>query len=89
MTCPNCGSEESRVTNSRPELDRESYNRRRRKCKSCGFAWYTIEVSERASCVRNVVLCSMCEVGGRCRVEQVLRDAGIKSPYCAAGRKAG
>lgn len=44
MHCPECGSSQIFVTNSR---HRDGINAvwRRRKCNSCGYAWSTLEQS--------------------------------------------
>ena len=43
MNCPNCGSPQSRVTDSRAREDTKSI-RRRRECLKCGERWTTREV---------------------------------------------
>ena len=45
MKCPYCGSEETRVTDSRPVEERNSI-RRRRQCDSCGKRFTTYEKIE-------------------------------------------
>ena len=44
MKCPKCGSEQSRVSNTRNRLD--GAIRRQRKCIVCGKNWFTIETHE-------------------------------------------
>ena len=45
MKCPKCGSEQSRVSNTRNRLD--GTIRRQRKCIVCGKNWFTIEQNEK------------------------------------------
>lgn len=43
--CPECGSHETSVTDSRPANGIKS-NYRRRKCKACKNTWRTVEIEE-------------------------------------------
>lgn len=45
MKCPKCGSEKSKVTDSRPIGPLDSIYRRR-KCQECQERWTTYEISE-------------------------------------------
>lgn len=45
MRCPNCGSEESKVVDSRPSEGNDAI-RRRRECSRCGFRFTTYERKE-------------------------------------------
>ena len=45
MKCPYCGSEETRVTDSRP-VEESNSSRRRRQCDSCGKRFTTYEKIE-------------------------------------------
>lgn len=41
MNCTKCGAGDSIVTDSR---ERDFTIRRKRKCRSCGHGWWTIEI---------------------------------------------
>jgi transcriptional repressor NrdR len=43
IRCPECGWNESRVVESRPDYKRET-QRRRRQCYRCNARWTTIEI---------------------------------------------
>ena len=43
MICPKCGSEQTKVSNTRNRGDKP---RRQRTCLACRHIWYTIEVPE-------------------------------------------
>jgi transcriptional regulator NrdR family protein len=43
MTCPNCGSPQVRVVDSRP-VDQGTSVRRRRLCMKCAHKWTTFEI---------------------------------------------
>jgi len=45
MKCPKCGSEQTRVSNTRQRGDDQI--RRQRTCMECRHIWYTIEAPER------------------------------------------
>jgi transcriptional repressor NrdR len=45
MKCPNCGNEDTKVLDSRPQNDQTAI-RRRRKCLKCGFRFSTREEME-------------------------------------------
>lgn len=42
MKCPKCKGRKSRVSITR-KIKGEDIIKRRRVCKQCGFAWYTVE----------------------------------------------
>lgn len=44
MICPECGSDNHRVTNSRDAPHNET--RRRRECNQCNFRWTTYEIMD-------------------------------------------
>ena len=45
MKCPNCGSYQDHVVDTRPRgLDKI---KRRRECYDCGFRWNTIEIYDK------------------------------------------
>ena len=43
MICPKCGSEQTKVSNTRMRGDKP---RRQRTCMRCRYIWYTVEVPE-------------------------------------------
>ena len=45
MKCPKCGSEQTKVSNTRDYADRTMI-RRQRTCADCLNIWYTVEVPE-------------------------------------------
>ena len=45
MKCPKCGSEQTKVSNTRNYADRTMI-RRQRTCKGCLHIWYMLEVPE-------------------------------------------
>ena len=86
MKCPKCGSVASTTTNSQLSSDGE-FRWRRRKCKSCGFVWYTTEKRDGCALLKDLVVCEACIRGGECEIEEVLREAGQYKPYCSAGKR--
>ena len=86
MKCPNCGSLDSTTTQSQISSDGE-FRWRRRKCKSCRFIWHTTETKSGSALLKDLVVCEACIRGGRCEIEDVLREAGQYKPYCSAGKR--
>jgi transcriptional regulator NrdR family protein len=47
IKCPSCGTLNTKVKDSRPEITRSTV-RRKRECVNCGRRWFTLELEEDA-----------------------------------------
>ena len=86
MKCPKCGGTESLVLDSRLRRN-DTVRWRRKSCADCGAEWSSVEVPMESNTVRIVVLCNDCQIQGACMVENMLRKAGTKVPFCSAGKR--
>lgn len=85
MKCPHCGAPKSVVIDSR-QRKTENVRYRRYACYECNRNWTTMESPVEEKNVKVVVLCEDCAIHGCCMMENALKQAGSKEPYCSAGK---
>ena len=86
MKCPNCDSKNIYVYNSRDKNNGAS-RWRRKICNDCNSTWTTMELNVGCDNVKLTVTCDECYLHEKCAVENLLRKAGSKRPFCSEGKR--